>query len=112
MGNLNLKEGYPMNDPKKNIEERLKANPQILECIEDILNIIEASSGHIDKADEAELFLTEVTRRIGNVALNNWAHNKMEQKTEELVSNDDHIVRNGKKKSSGHQRTGTKKSKK
>jgi hypothetical protein len=98
-----------MNDREKGIVERLQAHPQILECVEAMLNIVEATSGHIDKANEAELLMTEQTRRIGNVALNDWANAKCEQKTKELLSQDDHIVPNGKKNSNGPQRTENKK---
>jgi hypothetical protein len=37
-----------MNDSKRSVVERLKAHPNILECVEAMLDIVEAPLGNVD----------------------------------------------------------------
>ena len=90
-----------MRDHKQSIEDRLQAHPLLRIRIEAILDIVEAPSGHVDTADEAEKLVIDELRRLGNDVLHNWSYCKESQKVAELQSKESKIVCNGKKNSSG-----------
>lgn len=94
-----------MHDHKQSIEDRLQAHPLLRARIEAILDIVEAPSGQVDTADEAEQLVIDELRRLGNDVLHNWSHCKESQKAAELQSKESKIARNGKKNSSGTPRT-------
>jgi hypothetical protein len=95
-----------MSDHKPSIEDRLQSHPHLRHRIEAILDIVEAPSGQVDTADEAEQRVTEELRRLGNDVLHHWAQDKEKQKAEELPSKGLKITPNGKKNSSGTRHTG------
>lgn len=92
LGYNNPKEVYSMNDREPSIPEMLQAHPEIEEYIRSLFKIIEAKSGYIDTANEAELLILETSRLICNVSMHDWAKNKMELKINELLSSNCHIV--------------------
>jgi len=95
-----------MSDHKPSIEERLQSHPHLRQRVEAILDIVEAPSGQVDTADEAEQRVTEELRRLGNDVLHGWAQDKEKQKAKDLQSQGLKITPNGKKNSPGTRRTG------
>jgi hypothetical protein len=94
-----------MSDHRQSIEERLQSHPHLRKRFEAILDIIEAPSGQVDKADDAEQLVTEELRRLGNDVLHQWAHDKEAQKAETLQTKELKLTPNGKKNSTGIRRT-------
>ena len=95
-----------MSDHKSSIEDRLQSHPHLRQRFEAILDIVEAPSGQVDKADDAEQRVTEELRRLGNDVLHDWAHGKEIQKAEELRSTALKITPDGKKNLVGTRHTG------
>ncbi len=95
-----------MSDHKPSIEDRLQSHPHLKQRFEAILDIVDAPSGQVDKADDAEQRVTEELRRLGNDVLHDWAHGKEIQKAEELRSIAPKTTSDGKKNSLGTRRMG------
>jgi len=90
-----------MSSTPQNIVDRLQGHPDLLKRFDSLLNIVEASSGNVDKASEAEQLVIDELRHLGNELIHDWAICKEKQKTDELVDNKGKIERNGKKKLNG-----------
>jgi hypothetical protein len=95
-----------MSDHKPSIDNRLQSHSHLRQRFEALLDIVEAPSGQVDKADDAEQRVTEELRRLGNDVLHDWAHGKEIQKAEELRSTAPKTIPDGKKNSLGTRRTG------
>ena len=50
----------------QSIANRLQGHPELLKRFDEILNIVEASSGNVDKASEAEQLVIDQLRHLGN----------------------------------------------
>ena len=81
----------------QSIANRLQGHPELLKRFDEILNIVEASSGNVDKASEAEQLVIDQLRHLGNEVIHDWAVCKEKQKADEVLDNKGKIERNGKK---------------
>lgn len=90
-----------MSDKKLNLCERLENYPYLKSRFKSILDIVEDTSGSIDKADEAEQLLIDEMRQLGKEALHDWAVGKERQKVEELIHDKGGIKKHSKKKFHG-----------
>ena len=52
---------------------RLKQHPKLLERVEALLNVVENVAGDCTKADDAEQYVIDELRKMGNDALHCWA---------------------------------------
>lgn len=82
------------------VDERLQAHPQLRERFEEILAIVEAEVGTLDRADEAEQRVIEELRRLGQEALQDWATGQVERQVE-AVCRDVAVVEHGQKNCTG-----------
>jgi hypothetical protein len=88
------------------IEERLQRHPYLRHRVEQILNIVEAPSGHVDTADEAEQRVIEELQKLGHEVLHQWAVDKEVQKASEFEVKELKFTRSAKKNSLGTRRSG------
>lgn len=82
---------------RRNLEERLEAQPHLRERVEALLGIVEDASGDLDRADAAEQRMIEELRRMGNDALHAWASGKAEEKEQQARDGVDAVTGHGKK---------------
>ena len=66
--------------------------------VSELISLVEAKSGHLDRADEAEEAVIENLKELGNELLTDWGAHKEKQKFEE--AHDLHSESNTKKKTS------------
>ena len=85
---------------KRNLEERLKDQPEFKARVEKLLDVIENAAGDIEKAAEAERRVIEELRQMGNEVLHGWARRQQQKKEEEFASKAG-VNRKGKKTSTG-----------
>jgi len=71
---------------KRNLEERLKDQPEFKARVEKLLDVIENAAGDIEKAAEAERRVIEELRQMGNEVLHGWARRQQQKKEEEFAS--------------------------
>lgn len=60
----------------KRVVEKLENQPEVLEHLERILEVVENETGEAMTADEAEELLVLEMRRLGQSALSGWARRK------------------------------------
>ena len=77
--------------------ERLKRHPGLKERMSSILDLVENSHGDAIKADAAEKQALEAVRQLGNEVLHDWADRRIEAASEQLLSEEERVERNGKK---------------
>jgi len=82
---------------------RLNQHPKLRERMEVLLNVVENSAGDCIKADDAEHYVIEELRKMGNDALHCWADNAVDKASENLREQQPTLHGNGKKKSAGIQ---------
>lgn len=76
--------------------EQLNAHPILKARIQGLLNVAENTSGDSVNADAVEQHLIEEVRRMGQELLQDWADGRVEQSTEQALS-DPAVQRRGKK---------------
>jgi hypothetical protein len=81
--------------------DRINKHPHLKDRFESLLGVIENTQGQFTKADDAEQYVIEEIRKIGNVALHSWAGQAVNQATAQLHTEEKGIEGNGKKKSGG-----------
>ena len=59
---------------EQHLINRLKQHPKLLDRMEALLNVVENSAGDCTKADDAEQYVIEELRKMGNDALHCWAN--------------------------------------
>ena len=64
----------------KSLAEKLTAHPELEKRISQLIDIVEAESGHLDLADEAEGAVIENLKELGNELLTDWGEHKEGQK--------------------------------
>lgn len=64
----------------KKLLERLAKHPQSEKRVSDLLDVIEAKSGSLDRADEAEEAVITHLGEMGNELLTDWGLHKEDQK--------------------------------
>ena len=68
----------------KTLAEKLAAHPELEKRVSELIDIVEAKSGHLDRADEAENAVIDNLRELGNKLLKDWGAYKENQKFEEV----------------------------
>ena len=68
----------------KTLAEKLAAHPELEKRVSELIDIVEAESGHLDRADEAENAVIDNLRELGNKLLKDWGAYKENQKFEEV----------------------------
>lgn len=86
----------PPMSTSKTLAEKLAAHPELEKRISELIDIVEAESGHLDRADDAEDAVIENLRELGNELLTDWGSHKENQKFEE--AHDLHPESSAKKK--------------
>ncbi len=69
--------------------------------MEALLNVVENVAGDCTKADDAEQYVIEELRKMGNDALHWWADTAVNKAAEQLRQQQSALHGNGKKKSAG-----------
>ena len=82
--------------------ERINRHPGLRERMSSILDLVENSSGDVIKADAAEKQALEAVRQLGNEVLHDWADRRIEATSEQFLSEEERVERNGKKKLKWH----------
>jgi len=82
---------------------RLNHHPELRERMESLLNVVENAAGDCTKADDAERYVIEELRKMGNEALHAWANQTIQKTTKTLKNQEANLHSNGKKKSIGKQ---------
>lgn len=76
---------------------RLNQHPILRERTEALLNVVENEAGDSIKADDAERYVIEELRKMGNDALHCWADNAVQKTTKEFRKQQPGLYGNGKK---------------
>ncbi len=90
-----------MADPKKSLEQRLEAFPNLKTRFESLLKAVEDPDGDFERADDIEEFLIEQMREIAKEALADWAIRKENEKVAEFTENAENAKNHSKKNSGG-----------
>lgn len=80
---------------------RLNKHPQLRQRMEALLDVVENTSGDCTKADDAEQYVIDELRKMGNQALSSWAENSVISAVEKQYQETLKIHRKGKKISAG-----------
>ena len=83
--------------------DRLNQHPKLRERMESLLDVVENASGDCTKADDAEQYVIEELRKMGNDALHCWGEKAATKSAGELRKQQPSLHRNGKKKLAGIQ---------
>jgi hypothetical protein len=68
------------------------------ERVESLLNIVENTAGDCTRADDAEQYVIDELRKMGNESLHCWAEQASLKATEEVRGQNPALKGNGKKK--------------
>lgn len=85
------------NSREARLMEKLRRHPELTERLEAVVELTETQEGKLRTADEIEGMLVEEVRRIGSVAMRDWALGAEEVAAKELQAEVGN-VRLGKKK--------------
>jgi hypothetical protein len=69
--------------------------------MEAVLNVVENAAGNCTKADDAEQYVIDELRKMGNDALHCWADTAVDKAVEQTREQQPELHGNGKKKSAG-----------
>jgi len=86
-----------LTQPETRLIEQLRQHPELMVRVQSILEIARNAEGPLKTADEVEELLIAEMRRLGNVALSQWASQAEERVSTELKRQDS-TVRSRKKK--------------
>ena len=87
-----------LNAQELDLIEKLRRQPHLMEQLEKILKISEASAGPLKTADEVEELLIEEMRRLGNLTMNEWAAQAHQRINDELKEQDPSVLKRKKKR--------------
>jgi len=73
---------------EKQLIERLREHPELMERFESILEISANTDGPVKSADEVEGLLIEEMRRLGNTTMGDWATSAERRLGEQLEQKD------------------------
>jgi hypothetical protein len=77
---------------------RMNQHPQLRKRMEELLNVVENTTGDCTKADDAEEYVIEELRKMGNDALHCWANKTSSKASKELLEREKNLQGNSKKK--------------
>ena len=80
---------------------RLKQHPKLLDRVEALLNVVENVAGDCTKADDAEQYVIDELRQMGNDALHCWADTAVDKAVAQIREQQPELHGNGKKKPVG-----------
>jgi hypothetical protein len=86
------------NKAESNFVERLNRHPQLRERMESLLNVVENADGNCTKSDDAEQYVINELRQMGNEALQSWGKKAALKATESKRKQEPDLQGNGKKK--------------
>ena len=78
--------------------QRLRRQPGIMERVQSILAIAQSAEGPLKTADEVEDLLIQEMRRLGNVAMQEWAAQAHERVSQEVQAQDPTVLKRKKKR--------------
>lgn len=81
--------------------DRLNKHPQLRQRMEALLDVVENTSDDCTKADDAEQYVIDELRKMGNEALSSWAENSVISAVEKQYQETPKAHRKGKKRSAG-----------
>jgi hypothetical protein len=81
--------------------ERMEAYPELKKLMEHMLDVVENVEGKADKANDAEILVVDNMRKIGAIALQEWATQRDKTATAKWVEEHPTSIKHGKKKSIG-----------
>ncbi len=81
--------------------DRLNQHPKLRERVNSLLNVVNNVAGDSTKADDAEQYVIEELRKMGNDALHCWGEKSATQSAEQIREQSPTLHRNGKKKLAG-----------
>jgi len=82
--------------------DRLNQHPKLRDRVESLLNVVENTAGDCTKADDAERYVIEELRKMGNDALHCWGDTAVSNSTKKRQEEQPHGLQgHGKKKSIG-----------
>ena len=89
-----------LSDRIQRLVHKLEDQPELVERVERIFQIIESENGETLTADQAEEALVQELRRMGRDAMQGWGERKQAHLDQEYKGRRDHVKRE-KKRSSG-----------
>ena len=78
--------------------EQLRRKPHILERVQQILQMADASQGPLKTADQMEELLIEEMRRLGNATMTEWATQVQQRVGQELQAENPTVLKRKKKR--------------
>jgi hypothetical protein len=85
---------------------KLEKHPHIANRIKELFNIVDNTSGKLDRADDAEEYLIVEIQKISNELLQTWAVTQEEKKAKESRSSNKELITHSKKNCTGKQHSG------
>ena len=86
-----------MNEQDTQLINRLNQHPSLRQRMEELLNVVENTNGDCEKADDAEQYVIDELRKMGNEALTCWADNAVTESVEKLQNEVSGLHGKGKK---------------
>jgi len=90
-----------MTSKENTLTTRLNKHPHLRQRVEALLDVVENTSGDCIKADDAEQYVIDELRKMGNEALSSWAENGVISAVEKQYQETPKMHRKGKKTSVG-----------
>ena len=87
-----------LSQSERNLIQRLRKQPKMLERVQRILEISNSSEGPLKTADEIEELLLEEMRRLGNDTMKEWATQAEKRVGQELQEQDPTVLKRKKKR--------------
>lgn len=85
----------------QNFVDRLNQHPKLRARMESLLNVVENAEGNCIRADDAERYVIEALRKMGNDALHCWGDKAAINSVKQLKGKEIKLQGHGKKKSVG-----------
>jgi len=90
-----------MNNQDAELIKRLNQHPKLRTRMNELLDVVENTAGDCTKADDAEQFVINELRKMGNDALSSWAETAAKEAASSLDKEMELLSKDGKKKSAG-----------
>lgn len=89
------KKSLPSGLSQKEIDliDQLRRQPKIMERVQQILELANASDGPLKTADQIEELLIEEMRRLGNATMTEWAAQAQQRVGQELQAKDPTVLK-------------------
>ena len=77
--------------------DQLRQKPQIMQRVQEILNLANATDGPLKTADQIEELLIQEIRQLGNATMSEWAAQAQQRVSRELQAKDPTVLKRKKK---------------